>query len=255
VLPYATMTRPGDYSSRKGPAEWKVWEKNTQEKRFDYEAGRVDALVAANSLEGEENKAIQALLRQGAMQVKKAWKKAEMALKLGLNAIDDKVYDRTDDLQDLDDEEAKLVKEFLKEAAKNDGGGKVKKKEATWKPYVKAEEAAAALAVPGMGFSWGTGHQFLMNLGIGGMSGMVFSAMPPTGWQGVMMVQLGMMHKGGMAMQQGPVQCGTMHFGNAQQGGSSLGGYNGGILQGSRSESTHVTIAEGWTIGNISQAT
>jgi hypothetical protein len=64
------------------------------------------------------------------MQAKKAWKKAEMALKLGLNAID-KVYDRTGDLQDLDEEEAKLVKEFLKEAAKNDGGGKVKKKEAT----------------------------------------------------------------------------------------------------------------------------
>jgi hypothetical protein len=69
------------------------------------------------------------------------------------------------------------------------------------------------------------------------------------------MVQPGMMHEGGMAMQQGLVQYGTMQFGTAQQGGRSTGGYSGGIVQGGRSASTPVTIAEGWTIGNISQAT
>jgi hypothetical protein len=45
------------------------------------------------------------------------------------------------------------------------------------------------------------------------------------------MVQLGMMHEGGMAMQQGPVQYRTMQFGNAQQGGSSSGGCSGGNVQ------------------------
>jgi hypothetical protein len=93
-----------------------------------------------------------------------------------------------------------------------------------------------------------------MNLGKGGMSSMIFSGMPATGWLGVMMVQQGMMHEGGMAMQQGHAQYGTMKFGNAQQGGCSSGGLSGGIMQGVRSASTPVTIVDGWTIGNISQS-
>jgi hypothetical protein len=241
ALPYETMTEEARRLQRQEKiSKMEMWDKNTQEKRFYYEAGKAaaadgelfeDALLAVNALDGVDKAAIQALLRRGALQAKKAWKRAEMASKLGLDAID-KVYNRMGDLQDLDEEEAKLVKEYLKEAGKNDGGGKAKKKEDSPKPYDRGEGSAAASATPGMGFGWGMGQQFPMNVGMGGMSGMGFSGMAAAGWPGMMMMQPGILQGGGMAMQQGPAQYGNMQYGNAQQSDNSAGSYGGGGGQG-----------------------
>jgi hypothetical protein len=241
ALPYETMTEEARRLQRQEKiSKMEMWDKNTQAKRFYYEAGKAaaadgelfeDALLAVNALDGVDKAAIQALLRRGALQAKKAWKRAEMASKLGLNAID-KVYNRVGDLQDLDEEEAKLVKEYLKEVGKNDGGGKAKKKEDTPKPYDRGEGSAAAQAAPGMGFGWGMGQQFPMNVGMGGMSGMGFSGMAAAGWPGMMMMQPGILQGVGMAMQQGPAQYGNMQYGNAQQSDNSAGSYGGGGGQG-----------------------
>ncbi len=52
--------------------------------------------------------------RQAVGQTRQAYNRLDMATKLGLNAVD-KVFDRTAGVQDLDEEEEKLVKAFLKE--------------------------------------------------------------------------------------------------------------------------------------------
>jgi hypothetical protein len=46
----------------------------------------------------------------------------DMAVKMGLNAVD-KEFDRREGVQDLDKEEERLVKAFLKEEGGNRGGG------------------------------------------------------------------------------------------------------------------------------------
>jgi len=125
-----------------------------------------------------------AILRRGAGVCRKMYKRTEMAAKLGLDAVD-RVYDRTGDLEDLDKEERKVLKEYMKETAKHSGGGKATKNgEHGSKPYdaePKEKETTGsgqAATGPGSGGGgWGPNQQFNFPFG-GGYGGV------PYGWQG-----------------------------------------------------------------------
>ncbi len=54
-------------------------------------------------------------------QARQAYKRMDIAVKMGLNAVD-KEFDRREGVQDLDKEEERLVKAFLKEEGGNRGG-------------------------------------------------------------------------------------------------------------------------------------
>jgi hypothetical protein len=86
-----------------------------------------------------------------------------MAAKLGLNVVD-KVFDRTAGVQDLDEEEEKLVNAFLMEEGA--AGGKVhKKKERDAKPYDRPQRdrknAAISRSRNGMLWHWHRTHDEL----------------------------------------------------------------------------------------------
>ena len=159
-----------------------VWEKGSQEQRFYYEMGSAighmwetfeDVAVGLNGLEAEGKDQLLAMVRGGAAQAKQAYKRAEMAAKYGLEAVD-KVFDRSADLQDLDEDEQKLMKEFIKELSKQSGTYKIPKKSLhDKKPY--EDEGKKADKEGGTSSSGGgaTGMQYGMPMYMaGGYAGM-----------------------------------------------------------------------------------
>jgi len=241
ALPYENMTADARAQQRQDRLRRReVWPKDTQEKRHHYEIGShvatawelfEDAVVELSRLQGDGREPVLAMLRRGAGVCKKAYKRTEMAAKLGLDAVD-KVYDRTADLEDLDEEEAKLVKEFMKESAKQAGSGKAQKKyEHGYKPYETDKEKAVRGSAPAAGppGNWSMFPQ--LQFGMGGGYGSGQGSGPVVSWQNVPMMLAnmmgsGMMPAGGMAAQE-PLQ--TSSSGGYFSGGqySAGGGQSG----------------------------
>jgi hypothetical protein len=190
AVPYENMTDEARRRQRQDRLRMRVvWPRDTQEGRLYYESAKAiasmweaceDAIVGLGGDErGKEETAI-GVLRQAVGQARQAYKRLDMAAKLGLNAVD-KVFDRTAGVQDLDEEEEKLVKAFLKEEG-SAGGGKVqKKREHAAKPYDRSEdEIGRVQPSPSAGvggYGGGAGHMF--NWGMGQQQQYPF-AMPMT---------------------------------------------------------------------------
>jgi hypothetical protein len=229
AVPYENMTDEARRRQRQDRLRMReVWPRDTQEGRLYYESAKAiaamweaceDAIVGLGGEErGKEDAAI-GVLRQAVGQARQAYNRLDMAAKLGLNAVD-KVFDRTAGVQDLDEEEEKLVKAFLKEEG-SAGGGKVqKKREHAAKPYDRDEDEtgrvqpspSAGAGAYGVGaghmFNWGMGqqqqHPFAMQITAPSFGGGI-----PTmgGWS-----PMGMM-----------MPTGTMHMAGGMQGGGQTG--------------------------------
>jgi hypothetical protein len=230
AVPYENMTDEARRRQRQDRLRMReVWPRDTQEGRLYYESAKAiasmweaceDAIFGLGGDErGKEETAI-GVLRQAVGQARQAYKRLDMAAKLGLNAVD-KVFDRTAGEQDLDEEEEKLVKAFLKEEG-SAGGGKVqKKREHAAKPYDRSEdEIGRAQPSPSAGMGgYGVGAGHMLNWGMGQQQQYTF-AMPMTApsFGG------GILTMGGWSPMGMMMPSGTMHTPGGMQGGGQTGG-------------------------------
>jgi hypothetical protein len=130
AVPYENMTDEARRRQRQDRLRMReVWPRDTQDGRLYYESAKAiaarweaceDAIVGLGGDERNKEDTAIGVLRQAVGQARQAYKRLDMAAKLGLNAVD-KVFDRTAGVQDLDEEEEKLVKAFLKEEGSREG--------------------------------------------------------------------------------------------------------------------------------------
>jgi hypothetical protein len=201
-----------------------VWPRGTQEGRLYYESAKAiasmwesckDAIVGLGGDERDKEEAAIGALRQAVGQARQAYKRLDMAAKLGLNAVN-KVFDRTAGVQDLDEEEEKLVKAFLKEEESAGGRKAQKKREHDAKPHNRSDgEIGRAQLSPSAGMGgYGVGPGHTMNWGMGLQQQYPF-AMPMTApaFGGGMPTMAGWSPMGMM------MPPGTAHMSGGMQGG------------------------------------
>jgi len=244
ALPFETMAEEARKRLRQDRLRRReVWDKGGNEQRFYYEMGSAighmwkgfeDAAVGLNALEAEGKEQLLATVRGGAARVKQAYKRAEMASKFGLEAVD-KVFDRSADLQDLDEDEQKLMKEYIKEQSKTAGGKMPKKYSHGQKPYednAKAADKESLAGSSGSGGGWGGGMSYGQSMNMGG--GYMQSGFNPMqgGWPN-MMPMYNMQASGGIQQGYGGGYGSSGGFGGGGGQGAShtaSGGSSAGVL-------------------------